>query len=314
MARFSILPLIWVLALANNEGILAAEPPVRGIQLPQYVRPGNPPVASLPRRNGNPGIQDAIRMLESYDSIAAKFYFEFDLLGHEMRGSGEYLERQFGSIRLMRFDLKTKIGDDTGLLVQACDGRYLWTYHRLFDQTQLTKIDLADVEKKLHKAKFPQSQLGINLLHTLGGLGKLMRNLNKFFEFAPPKPGVLTLRTGRAPIVQLRGQWRRKKLENLLPEQAEAIQAGTEPDLPDHMPDHVYLILGSDNAFPYQLSFCRTDEEGKSRRLVRIHIDDLKTNTEIDPNRFQYNPGGLDEVKDLTDSYLRKRGVMPESK
>ncbi|MHB1036118.1 MAG: LolA-like protein [Pirellulales bacterium] len=264
-------------------------------------------------------VTKAVQSIEGYTSISAKFRQRADLFGHQMVGSGTYLQWGQGPDCLLRMELKLRVGDEVSSLLQVCDGKTFWIYQELLDETTLARVDVGRVARVLEKARTtpgvqpPSSSLGV------GGLESLLRGLDASFHF----PAVRAAKLDNVPVWVVRGEWEKSRLVTLLPDQKKAIESGQPADLsklPAHLPDQVVLFLGQEDFIPYRIEYRRTDRgaaqpsagagEG-SRVLVVMELVEVKLNGRIDRQQFVYNPGTRDAI-DQTDRYLAKLGLPAE--
>jgi hypothetical protein len=258
-------------------------------------------------------------MLETRNSVSAKIRHRVDLFGKQLVGDGEYREQRRNGIPAIRLELKIQIGDSTSSLLQVCDGRYCWTYRKLFAKESLSRIDAVRAVAALAQAEKPAENAAENgprpagMLPGLGGLPRLLRGLNANFQFTSAQRG----QWGTQPVWRLEGGWRPALLARILPKQKEAIEQGQPVDLsrlPEQLPDRVVLYLGQDDLFPYRIEYCRTagkkdgDTEGEATRdLVTVELYEVHMNIPLDPGQFIYSPGSV-EFSDQTDAFLQAVG------
>ncbi len=257
--------------------------------------------------------------IESRQSVAAKIYYRFELLGYpQMVGSGAYLEQRSDTAQLFRLDAKLQLNDGVVTLLEVFDGQGLWTYDDL-DGEKLTRVDVLQVAQSL-KAKMELPQVGeIGKWPGLGGLSRLLRELNSAFDFETAEEAAFTLTDGgrqrEMPVWRLRGSWKPDRLAQLLPDQAEAIQQGKPArleKLPDHLPDHVVVYLGQDDLFPYQIDYRRQRhkrlwerDSDESKSMVIIQFPEVSLDVAIPRGEFTYRPGGLTPT-DGTAAFIAK--------
>lgn len=258
----------------------------------------------------------AVQTLERRDSIYAVIRQEVNLFGRHLVGSGSYLEQREGGKHRMRLELTLQIGDRTSSLVQVCDGDYLWTHRQLLGKAELSRIDVSRASEALARAEKMPGKGGMGILPGLGGLPKILRGLHASFDFTHAQQG----RWGKRKrlVWRLRGQWKADRLLKILPNQKEAIAAGKPPELselPQHLPDHVILLLGQEDLFPYRLEYRRAAgkkdswaDAPESRPLVTMQLYDVVLDGPVDRNRFIYNPGKA-EFSDHTDGFVQSLGV-----
>jgi hypothetical protein len=249
-----------------------------------------------------------------------------DLFGKSLIGAGYYFEQRSGDGFRFRLESKIQLGDEIGTLLQVCDGQYVWRYQRLHDQGELNRIDVVYVLQALEEAGQLDRLGEIDGWPGLGGMPRMLRNLNTAFDFQAAEPGQLTAgAAGRAPggqqlpVWRLRGAWKRERLASLLPSRKEDLDAGRPIDLaqlPPQLPESVVLYLGRDDLFPYRVEYYRSrpDPKGQGRAggaaelIVTLELFEVAVNVPIDSNRFRYNPGNLDCV-DRTQEFLQQLGL-----
>jgi hypothetical protein len=273
------------------------------------VRPtAGPP--GLPNR-ASIALRSAIAELERHDSISARVRFRIDVLGERLLGTGNYLQGPW-QYRLLRLEANLQAGDQLCGLQQVCDGQRLWTRRQIFDKPQLTVVDVAPVLAAL--AKEPARGAGTAITDLgLGGLPRLLRSLDRSFDFSRAEEGT----RGTLPMLVLHGQWKPEMLARMLPDQAKAIRAGEAADLtllPAQVPDQVTLYLGRDDMFPYCVEYLRTGRAvptgreaqfvGAARPLMVLELFEVRLNPSLDALQFVFNPGDL-KAADVTDDYLK---------
>jgi hypothetical protein len=298
-------------ALGRATGVTSPSPPPAGAVVP---RPGDDGAAIL---------DQAIFKLESRHSIAADISHEVNLFGERLVGTGKYYEQRSGARPRVRMELTIPFGDrlggmpvpadqQTGTLVRVCDGRYLWTYRRVLDDGKLSRVDLDQVEKAIEESKTSPQVAGLDGLAGAGGLSRVLRGLQRSFRFTVL--GETTLL--QTPVWSLRGEWRPERLVKLLPGQKEAIQQGRGvklEKLPDHLPDHVILLLGKQDFFPHRFEYRRSRSTGQGRDdevqpIVIMELLNVNINLPVDPSLFDYHPSGIADENE-TDNYLETLGI-----
>ncbi len=278
------------------------------------MSPGDSPggaMAGLPQAHAATQAEtvllSAIAMCESRKSLSARLRFEGHLFGKQLVGTGSYAEENRTNDYLIRLELRTQSGPHSSTMVRICDGRYLWTYRKMPAETALTRVDLVRASTALRK-HFSHAPSEPAVLPGLGGLAYLLRSIHAAFEFHTLEYG----RWGKSKLVwRLTGQWNRRHLQLLLPEQSSALERGLPADLsklPDHLPDRVIIILGQDDLVPHRIEYRRRlpekdGTEPTSRALLLVDLFDVQTNAKLDPSQFIYQPGDA-KVTDATDSFV----------
>ncbi|HUY33100.1 MAG TPA: hypothetical protein VMV69_09985 [Pirellulales bacterium] len=254
-------------------------------------------------------LRDARTALDSHQWVSAKIHQQIDLYEQQLIGNGTYRQGPPES-HWMLLDLKVKMGGTNWFVQERCDGESHWQIRTQgATRTELSRIDIT----RLRKARDDWQAAHGNAPHLgLGGLPKLLGALDQAFEFKTVSNATLA----RQPVYALRGQWRPERLAKWLPEQKDAIVAGRPVDLrqlPPPIPDHVFVLLGRDDLFPYRIEYGRDDSPiaGKSRILVAMNLDEVAFDEPVEAREFMFDPGAA-PVIDLTEIYLQKLALPPK--
>jgi hypothetical protein len=251
------------------------------------------------------------QLFETCSSVAARIYVAVNIYGQSLLGSGVYLEQDRVHAHRMRLELNIQHGDRAFTLLQVCDGRYLWVYRLQGEHPELTRIDMAEINRasQLHR--------GQSCWPPLAGLAKLLDGLRADFDFV----AVEDFRLPQwPPLWRLRGHWKREQLARMLPAQSAAITAGKAADLtklPEQFPDQVVLYVGQQNAFPYRLEYRHTLPGGRAARggdrpstlLMAMQLIDVALNVPIAPVRFSYSPPADIPYAEKTNEWLGYLGL-----
>lgn len=258
-------------------------------------------------------VAEAALELLRQPSLEAKIRHRIDLFGHELVGVGLYQQLGEGTDQLRKLELKLQAGSRASTVQQVCAGRFLWTRHELPGKTSLTRIDLRKVREALAVAsRAPTFNPASNWM-AIGGLPKLLQELNENFTFDAPGESQI----GEIPVWVVSGRWKPDRLAILLPDQRDAILAGKPArleKLAPHLPDQVRLTLGRDNLFPlfpYRIEYLRSDKASRSgaesdtaRPIVTMELFELRRRDDLDRRDFLYAPGDQDIV-DQTDAFIK---------
>ena len=258
-------------------------------------------------------LHKSIETIESRHSISAEISHRVDLFGRQLVGKGYYCEERSGPHPLVRFELKTPVGDSINLLKQVSDGKFLWIGRVLMDEPSLARVDLERLDKivggdptqplaALHQA----NTLDLGQAISLGGMTGLLRSLQADFEFESADSEILY----STPVWKLRGGWRTSRLLAMLPDQKQTIEQGRgEVDLtrlPQQIPDHVCLWLGKDDFLPYRIEYRRAERDSRdARAIVTMQLLKVSVNVPLDPANFVYRPEGITPT-DQTDAYIKR--------
>ncbi len=284
------------------------------------------PIARLAgeENEGAAKLRLSAQLLEEHPlPLSAKVRQTLKVMGHEMRGVGEYYQMPNpagdGEVGVLsRMDLRLQIHDRTATWTQVCDGRYLWTETKVPDEEKTlasptgvpgysTRLDRIDVAEAAEALALPRGEGG-TLAGALSGLPHLLRTLAGVFDFAPP----CAIRIGTADVWLIEGRWNPAVLADLLPEQAAAARLG-EIDLgllPPRIPDRVKVYLGQNRTgpwlgdlaasrapppdlFAFRIEYSRQDPDtGDVHPILNLEIDAVRFDDgKLFPDRFAFKSG-----------------------
>lgn len=254
-------------------------------------------------------IQRAMARLARHRSITAHLSEKIHLYGQEMTASGSYVEGP-PERHWLQMDLTVKVGPHDDFAQQRCDGSYLWSLRSIDGIPALSRVDVERViqARQENPQVFPPT-LG------LGGLTDLLLALDRAFVFDSVREANLPREGGALAVYAVRGHWRPKRLVQWLPEQKAAIDDGKPADLshlPEMLPDHVFVLLGRDNLFPYRIEYRR---EARPKRAVageRCYVSfdfvDVVFNRAVEERQFKFAEGTY-PVFDDTEGYLARQAA-----
>lgn len=264
--------------------------------------------------SGQELLEHAILTLESRPSVSARIRQSVDLFGHQPVGSGVYLEQRSGGQPLFRLEMRMQLGSESSSLLHVCDGRHLWVYRKIGEGETLGRIDVGRVAEALEDSGKMHQIAKVGYWPGLGGLPRLLRGLHAAFDFTSVEE---TRLADQMPVWRLRGEWKQARLAKLLPEQ-DIADTGKPVDfskLPPHLPDHVLVLLGKTDEFPYRIEYRRRTPNGHqaegssgSRAIVTVQLHQVNLSAPIHPTRFLYNPGDL-EYSDDTNLFISRLGL-----
>ena len=303
----------WLL-LGVPEGVAEAQATARpGENIAPFAAAGDakhPPADRL--------LRDAVRAIDSYQSVTARIRHKAELFDSRLIGSGMYWQAGQGGDKRLRLELKIPVAGKVSTLQQVCNDDYLWIHETFGEESQLTQIDVRRVRRAISQA--PEALRGDSSLRwlALGGLPMLLASLQDSFQFSIVESASTAgdVSGDGRPTWTLLGQWKPEKLARLLGEEnADTAQLDVNR-LAAHVPDHVVLHLGKDDLFPYSVDFRKrdgkaADEAGAlagARSLLIMEMFDVQLNEPIDPARFLYDPGNLKRTNG-TDRFLKRLGL-----
>jgi hypothetical protein len=308
----SILPILaWLSLLTAPRSMDGQTPsPIRGGLTSATPQPAPAPMS------GDALLHRALVRVDSHSAIAARLRHKVDLLGRTTFGTGVYLQQGRGVERMLRLELRLDSGGRTSAHEEVANRVTSWVYEDAGGAKSLAQIDLA----RLRRAR-PKTPPGQPLPAAqepwimLGGLPKLLANIEAAFRFAPAVEG----RLDDLRVWTLEGRWKPERLAGLLPDQKGAIESGGAVDLSrltPNVPDRVVVHLGYDDLFPYRIEYWRSTQSGKegksgspgNKLLVLIELYEVQVGVAIDPRQFTLSPKGIEPV-DRTSAFLERLGL-----
>jgi hypothetical protein len=246
-----------------------------------------------------------VERLSAHTSVSAKLREEIDLYGQRLLVTGSYLQGP-GPQHPFRLEIVAKCGERQSVVEHVCDGRLLWMFRRVNGKQSLTKVDLSSVGPALVATAPTQPPALVNF--ALGGLPKMLANLNAAFVFSAPQQSMMR----GVPVWTLEGKWRPSALATLLPDKKDDILKGSTPDfakVADQLPETVTLTIAQSTLFPHRIEYRRAKEHagplqprrfGKStaaETMVAIELFDVSLDATIDSRQFVWSAGNLEAVE-----------------
>lgn len=278
-----------------------------------------PPSGQTPQTTPSPHpthalLAQAIGLVESHRSISARIWQHVELFGKQLEGTGIYLEQRSEEGLQLRLELRFPLDGEPCLLLQVCNGRYLWKYEKFSATAKLGRIDTLRVLQAIDERGGLAGAGNLQPWPGWGGIARLLRALDRDFDFAAPQAAELP---GGFPTLRIEGRWKPDRLAALCPEckgQGGQGRAGDPSALPPQLPHHVVLHLGRDDLFPYRIEFRRTRGSGPGAtadgdlRIAVMELREVVFNVPIGREQFHYDPGTL-EYTEQTDRFLESLGI-----
>jgi hypothetical protein len=270
-------------------------------------------------QSGQQLVADAARRLDNETSIAAELRYRAHAFGHQVLGTGSYLQSGAGAGRRLRLELRMQVGEKPATLQEIRGPDDYWIRKDVPPgEPLLRRVDLLQLRRALRGDQpVADDVLPRGAWIMLGGLPRLLATLEQSFDFAAPRADEVPLSGASGeqkslPIWIVDGQWKPARLAGLT---GGSQQSG---HLPEQMPDRVEIVLDRTDKvlplFPYRISYWRTPERKKSdssapqrQELLTLELFNVRRVGAIDPREFQYSPGDQ-EVLDLTTAYIQYLG------
>ena len=307
-SRFAaVLLVLAVQAVARGQG--------PGFRVQREAVKGQEPGAS-----GQELVAEAAKRVEREPAISAELRYRVAAYGHQLVGSGSYLQLGSGRDKLVKLTLRMPVGDQFATLVEIRGEDYYWLRRDVPpNPPTLERVNLRDFRLAVDQpgAAAPVEVMPARNWVALGGLPRLMLALEQNFAFEAPRADELQFngndgQSVRAlPIWVVAGSWKPERLAIVGGKRTDARQA------PEQLPDRVELILGRTDEilplFPYRITYWQTPKEAakadvsasESRELLTLELFNVHRKGDIDRREFHFNPGDQ-EVLDITAKTIQR--------
>ena len=282
-------------------------------QLP--ATPANGGAVATQSTDGNALVARMLAGMERNVSLTAKVRQRIWLGDRETQGEGQYWHQSVDNQRRSRWQLRTLAGGETVSLVQVFDRRYVWTERRMGENRKVSRIDIDTLRREmLTRAETAgEAALGVSpqqaTLLARGGISQLLADLQRRFDFGPPRPALVGERDNQRETLAVVGVWKPAELTRLwqgVPYDPAAPPAWPLDQWPEQLPHHVVIHCGRKNMFPYLIEYRSAGDAAAAtavnavasvaRPLARYEFFEERFAAVMDPQLFQYDPGEVDWV------------------
>ncbi len=213
------------------------------------VIPAKPAVDAAPLTEAEKTVDAAIAKLKALKSVEAEIQVSADMLNQKFRLDGSYKKAPGNRVLL----LLSLVGsaDASDRMLQVCDGQTMWDFIKVLDSQRCTKRSIDKILKVLSSPDC-DPQLREEVINGLGFSGPeaVLAGLRKSFVIDQTREGELN---GK-PVWILGGSWKDSKTP-VSPGSMGGNPAVLPSALPPYVPGLVYIYLGKEDFFPYQVIF-----------------------------------------------------------
>jgi len=282
-----------------------------------------------PAMTGQQLVAQAAKRLANEKQISAELRYKIDAYGHELLGTGKYLQQGAGEDRLLRLELRMQVGERPASLLEIRGSELYWLRRDIPPApATLERLNLMQLRKALTNTPLAADDvLPQGGWIVLGGLPRLLAAIETNFAFAAPKTDEVRYQAAdgksveKLPIWIAQGEWKPDRLAAIT--HRDPAKLGV---LPDQLPDRVEVVLGRTTdqlpLFPFRITYRRTvplDPKSTSpppapRDLLTLELFNVSSTRPIDAREFLYQPGEQ-YVRDITtESIQRLSGEAKEKK
>lgn len=201
-------------------------------------------------------------------------------------GTGRYLQQGRGIDQQFRFEVVNKADTETFEFLEVSDGLSFWQFRKNTDNpVQLARVDISQVRTKLEDFGIEKDQA---VAPYLGGLQRSLALLRHYFRFESAEKDSLE----GLPVWRVAGQWNTTVLASILPQHImppDALEGGVVK-VPDGMPCSVELIIGSEQLFPFRITWNALGDRGEIEPMSILELYEVRLEGSIDSAAFVYKP------------------------
>ncbi len=284
--------------------------PINGVAVAQDQAKAKPKSATRAKDTAKPAPKPARRRrpvdelrlsqekLKTLQPFRAEIVETIVVRGKTFRAKGKYLQ---GKGLKLKLEFELEVGRTKGTLVQICNGKTLWTQHKIGTTVQATRRDVPRIIKELKQLSQAGSKPRPGQFETdlgLGGIGALLTSLEQSMTFTLQREGQIQ---GR-PFVIIEGSWNAAFLETLTVE-----SRPTSGELPEYIPDRVRIYFDKSTKFPHRILYLKKQPDRASLRpMVSLEFRKVEVNTQIDDSVFVFKAGKGVRVQDVTEEFIKQ--------
>ena len=216
-------------------------------------------------------------------------------------GTGRYLQQGRGMDQQFRFEIINKADTETFELLEVSDGLSFWKFRKSGSTpVRLARVDISQVRTKLQGFGIEKDQ---PVAPHLGGLQRTLALLRHYFQFKSAEKESLE----GLPVWRVIGQWNTTVLAEILPQQTEMTEVlGDAPvHVPEGMPCSVELIIGSEQLFPFRITWNAWGDGDTIEPMSILELYDVRLGESIDSAAFVYKPSS-EGLVDETEQFVQK--------
>ncbi|NIL97074.1 MAG: hypothetical protein GTO62_08035 [Planctomycetales bacterium] len=256
--------------------------------------------------SGDVLLDSAINRLQHHSSVSARVRLRVRLFGHELFGTGRYLQKGSGGERQVRFELSIPTSATPNVMISVSNGRQWWRYLETLDNQQLTVVDLTAVRAAAADAR-AEGLSTFSHATAPGGLSQTLQRLQDNFQFASASQTTQADRT----FWVTRGRWKTDRLQQLIAPTEKEQVSKLFRQLSGRLPREVVLYLYDDSLFPAKIEYVgsapATASNTQQPTFSAIEFFQIHFGPVLDESHFQRPRDMISE--DVTDRYVKDMGL-----
>ena len=249
-------------------------------------------------------VASMLSRLGRVESISARIRQRTRAEGMVLVGTGRYLQQGSGVDQQFRFEVVNKADTETFELLEVSDGISFWKFQKgSSTPVRLARVDISQIRAKLKDFGIEEDQA---VAPHLGGLQRSLALIRRFFQFESAERESLD----GLPVWRVVGRWNSSRLIEIfpylkaLPDSAE----GVTEEVPAGTPQSVELIIGSEQLFPFRITWNAESDDGKVEPISILELYEVRLGEPIDSAAFVYKPSA-EGLLDVTEQFVQ--GIQP---
>ena len=238
------------------------------------------------------------------ESVSARIRQRTRAEGIVLVGTGRYLQQGSGVDQQFRFEVVNKADTETFELLEVSDGISFWKFQKgSSTPVQLSRVDISQIRARLKDFGVDEDQA---VAPHLGGLQRSLALIRRFFNFESAERESID----GLPVWRVVGRWNSNRLREIFPH-LEALHDDSEDDaleVPLGTPCSVELIVGSEQLFPFRITWSARGNDGKIEPISILELYEVRLGDPIDSAAFVYKPS-VEGLRDVTEQFVQ--GTQP---
>jgi hypothetical protein len=282
---------------------------------------------------GDKHVLDSLNVLLATRTIECDIRIETFVDKKEYTAKGQYVEqvlpraapnsffRSVYRLEITYFSMNAPMASDAELnqMTVVCHASADGGRHQIDRYTSIegvktgSTIDLKKLEERIKAANQEIVFSQVSVVRNLGGLAGMMRQINRFYEFATPTQENLRDQE-TIPTWKLTGTLQNRHRQELLPWFGGLNNQG---HYPADFPSDIEIWIGRHNDFPYKIRYLRrTSEKSEQKEMLfqqsfyKVVLNETPfqpyTDMKFAPLQF---PTDVFSVRDETDDFINKLGL-----
>ena len=246
-------------------------------------------------------VASMLSRLGRVESVSARIRQRTRAEGMVLVGTGRYLQQGSGVDQQFRFEVVNKADTETFELLEVSDGISFWKFQKgSSTPVQLSRVDISQIRARLKDFGIDEDQA---VAPHLGGLQRSLALIRWFFHFESAERTSID----GLPVWRVVGRWNPNLLRVVFPH-LKAPHDDSEVDaleVPAGTPSSVELIVGSEQLFPFRITWSARNNDGKVEPISILELYEVRLGDRIDSAAFVYKPS-VEGLRDVTEQVVRQ--------